>query len=367
MRTDRNVGQTPPNPPNSPTPIPISQNARIILVVAGVVILALLLSLTPSVPIIVLGGAALAIALSFPVGFLSRWMRRGRAVLLTLAGLVGVALLALGLLVPALIAQIADLINELPRLATEAERSARGVLRELDERGQLPADPDELLGNITRQLLPRIEGLAESVLSGALGAVSGVLGLGVRLFGMIFVAVYLLLDAAKVRQSLIRLAPARYERDAEVLWEALDQSLSRYLSGLALSLAIQGALSALALWALGVPYALLLGAWVSLTAIIPNLGSFLGAIPAVVLALFESPTTALLTVLLYVGIQQMESNLLTPRIQAQAVRVHPVVVLLAVIGAAEVAGLAGAIFAVPALAVLRVLWDFFGVRLVVRR
>ena len=114
------------------------------------------------------------------------------------------------------------------------------------------------------------------------------------------------------------------------------------------------------------PYALLLGAWVSATAIIPYLGAFLGAIPAVILAiLFESPTVAILTVLVYVAIQQLEGNLLTPYIQGQALRVHPIFVLLAVIGGGAIAGIAGVIFAVPALAIVRVLFDFFRARLTV--
>ena len=117
-------------------------------------------------------------------------------------------------------------------------------------------------------------------------------------------------------------------------------------------------------------YAILLGVWVSVTAIIPYLGAFLGGIPAVLVALvfgssiFESyTTTAILTVVAYVLIQQLEGNFLTPRIQGQALHVHPIVVLLAVIAGGELAGLAGIIFAVPALAVFRVLFDFFRVRL----
>src|SRR3712207_9339214 len=86
----------------------------------------------------------------------------------------------------------------------------------------------------------------------------------------------------------------------------------------------------------------------------------LGGIPAVLVALiFESPTIAVLTLVAYVLIQQLEGNFLTPRIQGQAVHVHPILVLLAVIGGGQLAGLAGVIFAVPALAVIRVFFDFF--------
>jgi predicted PurR-regulated permease PerM len=65
----------------------------------------------------------------------------------------------------------------------------------------------------------------------------------------------------------------------------------------------------------------------------------------------------------YVLIQQLEGNFLTPRIQGTALQVHPILVLLAVIAGGEVAGLAGVVFAVPTLAVFRVLFDFFRVRL----
>jgi predicted PurR-regulated permease PerM len=126
---------------------------------------------------------------------------------------------------------------------------------------------------------------------------------------------------------------------------------------------IQGALSAIALFFLGAPYALLLGTWVSITSIIPYLGAVLGAIPAVLLALFESTTTALLTALAFLLIQQLEGNVLTPRIQGQTLRVPSILIFLAVIAGGEIAGLLGVIFAVPTVAVLRVLFDFFRVRL----
>ena len=77
----------------------------------------------------------------------------------------------------------------------------------------------------------------------------------------------------------------------------------------------------------------------------------------------HNTTTAILTIVAYVLIQQLEGNFLTPRIQGQALLVHPIVVLLAVIAGGEVAGLAGIIFAVPTLAVFRVLFDFFRARL----
>jgi predicted PurR-regulated permease PerM len=180
---------------------------------------------------------------------------------------------------------------------------------------------------------------------------------------MLFVAVYLLTNVRRIKATYLVMIPVRYRRDARDLWDAFAFSLSRYLAGLGFVAFVQGALSAIGLFFLGVPYALLLGTWVALVSIIPYLGAFLGAIPAVVLALFQSPTTALLTVILYVLIQQLEGNVLTPRIQGQTLRVPAVLIFLAVIAGGEIAGLLGVIFAVPIVAVLRVLFDFFRVRL----
>ncbi len=78
-------------------------------------------------------------------------------------------------------------------------------------------------------------------------------------------------------------------------------------------------------------------------------------------------TTAVLTVVAYVPSQQLEGNLHAPRIQDRALHVHPIVVLLAVIGGGQIGGLAGVIFAVPTLAVLRVLFDFFSTRIRTKR
>jgi predicted PurR-regulated permease PerM len=173
-----------------------------------------------------------------------------------------------------------------------------------------------------------------------------------------------------VKAAYLRTVPAHYRRDARDLWNAFGESLSRYLGGLVFVVVIQGVLAFVALYLIGVRYAILLGVWVSVTAIIPYLGAFLGAIPAVIVALvfgssnFGSPTTtAILTIVAYILIQQLEGNVLTPRIQGQALHVHPILVLLAVIAGGEIAGLTGVVFAVPALAVLRVFFDFIRVRL----
>jgi hypothetical protein len=89
----------------------------------------------------------------------------------------------------------------------------------------------------------------------------------------------------------------------------------------------------------------------------------LGAIPAVVVALTVSPTATILTIVAFLVIQQVEGNYLMPRIHGKTLRLHPVLILLAVMVGGGLAGLLGVLLAVPVLAALRVLYDFFSVRL----
>lgn len=350
-----------------PEPIWISRRTRTVLLLGGLVAVVLLMWYSPSVPIMLLGGFALALVISFPVRALSRLMPRGLAILVSFLILAGLAVVAIGVLVPILITQLISFISNVPEYATNAEQFLRGLLEPLSERGLLPVAPEEFMATLREDLLSLAQNIAQQILGGLLGFISGTFNLVLTLFGMLFVAVYLLVNIRSIKANYLLLVPVRRRQDARELWDAFAFSLSRYLSGLGLVAFIQGAISAVALFFLGVPYAILLGTWVSITSVIPYLGAFLGAIPAVVLALFESPTTALITALVFIVIQQLEGNILTPRIQGQTLRVPSILIFLAVIAGGEIAGLLGVVFAVPTMAVLRVLFDFFRARLRTKR
>lgn len=356
-------GAPAPDLAGTPTPIPISPRTRTLLIGAIVVTLVLVVRAAPTILTISLGGGFLALVLSFPVRLLSKVMPRGAAILLTFLALVALLVLAVLVVVPGLINQLSGLIASIPVFAAEGDRLLRDIVSPLQERGLLSANTDAVIDDLRDSALNRASQLAGGLLGNLLGAVTSIADIAVKAFGIVFVAIYLLVDTRRIKAAFLRLVPVDYRRDALVVWEEFGDSLSRYLGGLTISLLAQGVLSGLALWILGVPYPLLLGLWVSVTAVIPYLGAFLGAIPAILLGFFESPIIGLLTIVLYIAIQQLESNVLTPRIQGQAVRVHPIIILLGVIAASEIDGVRGAIFAVPALAVIRVLLDFLSARL----
>ena len=239
----------------------------------------------------------------------------------------------------------------------------RSLLQPLTDSGILKETPDQFMVRLGRDLLDLAQSVGQQVLGRLVGFVSGTISVALALFGVLFVAVYLLANVRKIKATFLMAAPKRYRRDAAELWESEGVSLSRYLSGLGLDMLIQGAISSVGLFLLGVPYALLLGTWVAVAAIIPYLGAWLGAIPAVIVALTISPAKAFLTALLYLIVQQIEGNVLQPRIQGQALNMPSILIFLGVIAGAEIAGFLGIIFAVPTLAVLKVLFDFFRARL----
>jgi predicted PurR-regulated permease PerM len=350
-----------------PTPIPISKRAGIVVAILCVIAFVLVVYFAPSALYIAAGGFAFALVLSFPVDGLSRFMPRGLAILATYLVLVGLLVVSLVVVVPILIEQLGNLISTTPDIANSADQLAQDLLKPLADRNLLSgSSPEQVISNLLDRLEERAQDLARNLLGGLVGFVSGTVGFAVNFIGALFVSVYLLLDVRRIKAAYLRALPHRYRWDGKELWNAEGTSLSKYLGGLALVIVIQGSLTTLGLFLLGVPYAIVLGAWVSATAIIPYLGAFLGAIPGLIVAFFISPTTGLLAAILYLGIQQLEGNVLTPRIQGQALRVHPIVVLLAIVIGGELGGLVGVIVAVPVLAVLRVLFDFIRARLEIK-
>lgn len=357
--------ETEPDVTARPTPIRISRRTRTVLLLAVLFVLAYIVYRVPGVLTTAVGGVALALVLSFPVRFLSHFMPRGLAILASFLSVLGILVLAGLVLVPLLAEQVGELVTSIPSIVNDAQRYLNEVLDLLRNRGLLPGEPAELSSRIRDTLVNNLRTVAGSVVGGAFNVVTGTFSFFLTLFGVAFIGVYLLVDVRRMKAAFLRAAPHDYRRDAKTLWEAFGYSLSKYLSGLAFVLVIQGVVSAIGLYFIGVPYALALGAWVSVTAIIPYLGAFLGAIPAVLVAFTtdDPATTVVLTVILFIAVQQLEGNFLTPKIQGDALRVHPVLVFLAVIAGGGLGGILGVIVAVPALAVLRVLLDFFRVRL----
>ena len=347
------------------THIPVSPRTRNVLlaVVAGLILL--LFWKAPTLPQLLLSGMAVALVLSFPVRFLSRVLPRGIAIAVVVLALLAILVVAAIVLVPLAVGQLASLAEQAPRLLDEAYGWAQRVVERLDRMGLLDTSPDEAMAQLQRTGATRAEGLLEGIVARSFDTLSGTVGGVFTTLSVILIAAYLLADGERFRVGCIRFLPVQYRDDALVLWTDVVDALSRYLTGLLVSLTFQGVASTVALTLLGVPYALLLGIWTTIGAIIPFLGSYIGGIPATIVAFTVSPTVGILTALTYVVINFVDGNLIAPRVQGNAIRVSPLFVFLAVIAGGQIAGIWGALMAVPILAVGRVVFDFLLERVVV--
>jgi predicted PurR-regulated permease PerM len=163
----------------------------------------------------------------------------------------------------------------------------------------LPGTAEQAVSKIEEDLSNGAGALAGGVAGSDFNLVSGVFGAALSLFGVVFVAAYLLADSRRIKLAYLKGGPDPLPPRRQGPVDAFEHSFSRYLSGLLLDLFIQGAVSALVLYLIGVPYAIALGAWVFLTGIIPYAGAWLGAIPAVAVALTVSPTATILTLVAF--------------------------------------------------------------------
>ena len=183
-----------------------------------------------------------------------------------------------------------------------------------------------------------------------LGFILGAFGVLLNLLLMLLISVYLLLDRERISTATLSFVPATLRDQTIELFHAVESTLIKYLRG-QLLFAIMGAIGwAIAYFTFG-RYSLLIGLWIG--AIIPVIGAFLGAVPAVAIALFSSGfTQALVVAALFLLAQQLEGNILGLKIQDSSVGVHPLWVLFATLAATILYGIFGAIFAVPIFAIL---------------
>jgi predicted PurR-regulated permease PerM len=347
------------------THIPVSPRTRNILlaIVAGLILL--IFWKAPTLPKLLLTGMAVALILSFPVKYLSKIIPRGIAIAIVVVALLALLVVGAIVLVPLAVSQFASLAEQAPRLLDEAYAWARRVVENLAARGLLDTTPDEAMADLQQTGAQRVNGLLGDVVTRAFDTLSGTVGGVFTTLSVILIAAYLLADGERFKLGCIRLLPVQYRDDALVLFSDVIDALSRYLSGLLVSLTFQGVASTVALTLLGVPFAILLGIWTAIGAIVPFIGSYIGGIPATIVAFTVSPTIGILTALAYVLINFIDGNLIAPRVQGNAIRVSPLFVFLAVIAGGQIAGIWGALMAVPILAVIRVVFDFLMDRVVV--
>ncbi|HEV2743653.1 MAG TPA: AI-2E family transporter [Rubrobacter sp.] len=333
----------------------VSTYLQYIVLAVGVLFLASFVRQVSGVLLTFLAAGVLAYALNPIVRFLER--RRVPRVV----AVVGLFLVLFVVTAAAVLTVVVPAISQVRAIISNPQAIAQQATALSDQAQSLPfvgqyvteIDQDRVL-QLLRSNAPSA-GQVINVTTGVIGGVFGIFGTIFNLLLMVLVSIYLLLERERITRALLRTIPGTIRDQSLELFHAVEKTLISYLKGQLLLCLIMGVIGwAIMFFTVG-DYALLIGAWVGVTELIPVLGAFLGAIPAVAIALLVQQggfTTALIVAGLFLVAQQVEGNILVPRVQGSSTGVHPLWVLFGVLAGTALYGVVGAIFAVPIVAIV---------------
>jgi predicted PurR-regulated permease PerM len=293
----------------------------------------------------VLLGAAVACALCPLCKLLERGMPRSVAALCTVAALLVAAALLITLLVPPLIRQMSLLADQVPLLMVRLRALTDGLSARMNALG-LPKLLDE-------GVWQRAGELAGVTLGGVARQAGGLVAALSRLSLAIVLAFYFLRDREMFLHRLAMLAPLVHRRRALLAAAEMRREVGGYLRGQAIVSVSVGSLTALGLLIAGTPGWLALGVWMMLFDLIPYFGPFLGAIPILIFSMPGGFTQVLWGLGVVLAAQQLENNVISPRVLGGCVGLHPVAVILALSGGSALMGVWGLMLALPAVVAAR--------------
>ncbi|PIV10349.1 MAG: hypothetical protein COS49_00985 [Candidatus Portnoybacteria bacterium CG03_land_8_20_14_0_80_41_10] len=190
-------------------------------------------------------------------------------------------------------------------------------------------------------------------------AASSVFATTVNLFGGLFSAVvilvisfYLSVQEKGAKRFLVSLTPGEHQSYLADLIDRIENKIGGWLRGQLILMLIVGLLVFIGLSVLGIKYALVLAVIAALFEIVPFIGPILAASPAVILAFFQSSFLALLVIILYIVVQQLQNYLIVPQVMKRTVGLNPVVIIIVLLVGGKLAGLLGIVLAVPAAAAI---------------
>ena len=275
---------------------------------------------------------------------------RGAGILLIYVALVFVLSLVIVLLIPPITEQIDQLAATFP-FYYERLMSLFGNL-------QIQSDFSEAFQSNLRSVGQTLSSYTGSVVA----TLSGIFGGLTTLILVLVLTFYFSASKDGLRHFIRSVTPATHQKYVENMFLRIQDKLGLWLRGQLLLSGIIFAVTWIGLLALGVKYSLVLALIAGITEVIPFLGPIIGAIPAVILAFLQSPIKALLVVILYLVIQQLEGNIIVPKVMQRAVGLNPIVVIVVILLGAKLAGVLGAILSIPvAVAVMTIAGDWFGV------
>jgi predicted PurR-regulated permease PerM len=290
-------------------------------------------------------GVVLAVALNPIVARLQRrGLRRGFAVAVVASGVIAVFTVVLTLVAPQAIAQARNFDDELP--ATVEDLYSWPIVGERLERADAATRVQEWVEGLPAKIDDEtLTSVAEAVFGGALATVI-----------VVVTALAVLLDGEHLVRRASGVADPAHRERASRIGHIVSRTFGSYFAGSLFVAVLNGLVVLTAGLLLGVPLAPLAGIWSALTNLIPQVGGFLGGSFFVLLALTESPLTALIAAAIFLGYQQIENNVIQPAVVGQAVNLTPPTTMLAALVGGAVAGVPGALVATPLVGAMKALY-----------
>jgi predicted PurR-regulated permease PerM len=322
-----------------------ARRALLTVGMAGLLVAALFfLTYVINVFLLIFAGLLLAVLLRIPADWIGDHTPLSDEWVLVLVLLAGVGLLggAGWFFAPIITTQLDQLVLALP----EGQEQFQQWLQQYTWSRQL------LEQTSMEQLPPLNEVLSGtgSVLSRVSTIFSGMLGVGINLLVIGFIGIFLAFQPDMYINGIIRLLPRQRRARTRQVMIAMGYALRWWLISRVFSMVVIGISTGVGLWLLNVPFALVLGILSGLLNFIPFFGSILAAIPVAIVAIMQGPMTLVYVLLLYMVVQTIESYLLTPLVQQQAVSVPAVLAITFQLLMAAAAGIFGFVLALPLIA-----------------
>ena len=265
---------------------------------------------------------------------------RAAAILAVYIVILGILALLIVLLVQPLVTQAQQLANNFPKYQQQLQDTIESIQRRL----HLQTDVSTQIGNALSTASSVLLDIGRTIVTTLID------------FVIVLVLAFLWLTTSdRLKAFVVDIVPPQHQPLAADVIRDMGTRIGGYLRGVVINMVVIGVLAGVAVTLLGLPSPVLLGIFAGVLEAVPIFGPFLGAAPAVLLALTVSPAYALLTALVFLVIQQVESNTLVPVVMNRVVALPPLTVVLALLIGGSLEGVAGALLAVPIAAALQVL------------
>ncbi|PJE52061.1 hypothetical protein COV27_00585 [candidate division WWE3 bacterium CG10_big_fil_rev_8_21_14_0_10_39_14] len=304
-------------------------STKTIFVVAAVALLLWLLVQIKEIALLIFVSLMLSLALSPFVEFLEkRKIPRGLAVLIIYIIIVSIVALIGAVALPPIISQTTRFIKSFPQIISSL--------------GSTPI-LNKVTTDLNNFLAEQLMGASGNVIRVTVGAFSGILAV----FSLMVFTAYLLLDLDNLREAFLFFLPAKPRKEiAEVLKE-IEYKLGGWLRGQFILMCIVGGATYVGLLLLGIKYAAPLALIAGLLEVVPMLGPIISAVPGIIVGFSISPVTGLGVLALYLAIQQLENNIIVPKVMQKTVGFSPLITLLALLIGGKLFGVVGALLSVP--------------------